>query len=326
MKTPRKSSRILIGNIILVISFAVIIDMACQPPVKAPIMIRVGYLPMVSSLAYFVAAENQYFIDELIDIQAMPIRNSNSIASELIGGNIEAAIELSIVPLLQRLAAGQEPKFLIYSSSNITADNGFDSVIVLKASPLHDMGDLSGKRVGVFQGTTAISTFKSVFKQQYPNLPEPQFIQLDSALQMMALMNNEIDALHAYEPTLSIGIIERNCRKICTSIYASQYSPNPIGVGAVNAKWYREHKKEAKAFLRAMDRAVRFIRDCPEDSRRILSKYTGSPERITEKMNIMPMSLSTEIELADLNKYITILYNIKEIQEKRAAESIVIQD
>ena len=82
---------------------------ACAEPPATPTRVRVGYLPMVSSLTYFVAVENKYFRDEDIQIDAMPIRTSNQIAKDLATGSIDAAIELSVVPLRANCGPGTSP-------------------------------------------------------------------------------------------------------------------------------------------------------------------------------------------------------------------------
>lgn len=106
--------------------------------------IRVGYLPMVSSLTYFVALEKGYFEEEKIDVRGTPIKTSNGIAQDLVAGNIDAAIELSIVPLL-KMSENAPPKFRVFSISAITETNGFDGVLVRADSPITSLDDLSGK-------------------------------------------------------------------------------------------------------------------------------------------------------------------------------------
>lgn len=296
---------------------------ACTEPPATPTKIRVGYLPMVSSLTYFVAVENKYFIDEEIQIEAMPIRTSNQIAKDLATGSIDAAIELSVVPLLQTIANGKIP-FRIFSTSSITKENGFDAVIVRGDSKSTSLRDLSERRVGVFPGTTASATFKSVFERLFPAVPPPQFVPIDPSLHLQSLAKGEVEALHAYEPTVTIGLIEQDYRRLHTSIYAEQLSPNPIGVAAVSAKWYAANKGAGQALFRALDRAVHYIATIPEDARRILSVYTGASTSVTAAMHIMPMSTSDAIDRKGLGAYINILRGLGEISSPVSVSSIVI--
>jgi ABC-type nitrate/sulfonate/bicarbonate transport system substrate-binding protein len=301
---------------------------SCSKEDGLPKRIRVGYLPMVSSLTYFVAVENRYFIDEDIEIQATPIKTSNGIAQDLVAGNIDAAIELSIVPLLKSIGS-DGAKFRVFSISAITVSNGFDGVLVQTNSPVKSLEDLSGKKVGTFPGTTAIATFSTVFANRYPGRPLPMFKPIDPSLHLQSLANGEVDAVHAYEPTLTIGVVEHGFKNVSASIYGLQLSPNPIGVAAVNSDWYRKNsgnKGAAKALFRALDRSVRFIETNPEEARRILAKYTGASPQVTASVRIMPMSESSRIDLKNLQQYLDILSSIKETTNAISVKAVLISE
>ncbi len=275
--------------------------------------IKVGYLPMVSSLTHFVALEKGYYKDEGLDVEANPIKTSNSLAQDLIAGHIDVAIELSIVPLLKQLEMSTNA-VKIFSISNITSENGFDGIVVKSNSTLTKLEDLSGKKVGVFPGSTAKKTLATIFRNRYPTLELPIFFELDPSLHIQSLETGDIDALFAYEPTLTLGIYKNGFKKVSTSVYAMQYSPNPIGVAAVNTKWFDDNPKLAKSFFRAIDRAVSFIEQYPTEARKILVKSTKVDPNIAEKMNIMPLSESTNIDFENLDGYLEILKNMGEIK------------
>ncbi len=285
--------------------------------------VRVGYLPMVSSLTYFVAVENGYFISQNLNISAQAIATSNSIAQDLVGGKIDAAIELAVVPLL----AGCDPTnpaFKIFSTSSITSDAGFDGVVVRSNSPIASLGDLSGKRVAVFPGTTAARTLSAVFAKAAPNLPLPQLVPLDPRQHLQALLGGDFEAIYAYEPTLTQAIVEHGAKRIASSMYAAQLSPNPIGVAALNAAWTSENPRVAKSFVSAIDEAVDFIDKHPIEARQILAKYTGAKPDTAAEMNLMPMSRSSAINKAALENYIQILRDMSEINTSPIVDRIVL--
>lgn len=180
------------------------------------------------------------------------------------------------------------------------------------------------RRVGVFPGTTASATFRSVFERLFPAVTPPQFVPIDPSLHLQSLAKGEVEALHAYEPTVTLGLIQQGYRRLHTSIYAEQLSPNPIGVAAVSAKWYAANKAAGQALFRALDRAVHYIATNPEAARVILSVYTGAPASVTEKMHIMPLSTSDAIDRENLGAYIDILQELGEISSPVPVASIVV--
>ena len=309
--------------LLALVLFAIVLSSCTTTPHKNAI--KVGYLPMVSSLTHFVAFENGYYKDEGLDVQAQQIMTSNLIAQELVAGKIDVAIELSIIPLLKQLEKAPNAA-KIFSISSITSENGFDGVLVQSSSQLMKLEDITGKKIGVFPGTTAKNSLADIFKTQFPNLELPIFIELDPMVHIQSLANGNIDALFAYEPTLTLGIVENGFQEISNSIYAIQYSPNPIGVGAVNDKWLIENPETAKAFFTAIDRAVEFIENNPIEARRILAKATELDENIANEMNIMPLSLSTNIDYNNLKGYLDILKKLGEINETPLPKDICIHE
>lgn len=286
--------------------------------------LKVGYLPMVSSLTHFVAVEKGYYKDEGLDVEANPIKTSNLIAQDLATGNSDVGIELSLVPLLKQLESAPN-SIKIFSVSSITSENGFDGILVKPNSPLTKLEDLSGKKIGVFPGSTAKNSLAEIFKAKFPNLPLPAALELDPSLHIQSLETGDIDALYTYEPTLAIGIVKNGFRKISTSIYAMQQSPNPIGVAAVNAKWLEDNPEKAKAIFRAIDKAVDFIEKNQLEAKQILAKATNVDVNVANTMNIMPLSPSTKIDYESLRKYMEILKNMGEIKSVPNPQDICIK-
>lgn len=299
---------------------------SCSPEEKdAPLKVNIGYLPMVSSLTYFVATENGYFMEEGIDIQARAITKSDEMALDLVNGNIDVAIELSITPLLKndKFTSINVP-YKIFSTSIITRENGFDGVLVKDDSVYTSLSDLSGKKIAVFPGTTAVNTFRSYFHKNLPDKSLPEFVTtIPISQQINALRKGEVDAVHAYEPALTIGI-SGGLRRVFSSLYADQLSPCPIGVAAVNKEFLSAHPEAVKKIIRAMDRAVIYIERNPEHARVILSTYTKALQEHAFSMNIMPMSTHGGIDIENLNKYLNILKEIGENKTNLKAEDLVL--
>jgi len=303
---------------LIVISFGFIMQ-GCSNESKK---VRVGYLPMVSSLTHFVAESQGYYKEEGLEIEANPIKTSDLIAQDLVTGHTDVAIEVSIVPLLRHNELVPN-SIKIFSSSSITSENGFDGIVVRNESSYQELMDLSGKKIGVFPGSTAKNSLKEIFTKKYPGLVLPVFVVIDPELHILALQNNDVDALFAYEPALTTGMVKNKFKKISTSIYAIQYPSNPIGVAAANSRWISENQNVAKSFIRAIDKAVQFIRNNPKEARKILAKATGMDNEVAEKINIMPMSLSTDLDQKHLQGYLQLLKNINEINVVPNANSLL---
>ncbi|QMU65111.1 MAG: transporter substrate-binding domain-containing protein [Flavobacteriaceae bacterium] len=310
-------------KITLIILIGLILFSACKNKQKKE-KVTVGYLNMVSSLTHFVAIEKGYYTEQNLEVIGNPVKTSNLIAQELVAGHIDVGIELAITPALKQLE--QSPNSIkVFSTSNITTENGFDAVVVKQNSSIQNLQDLAGKKIGGFPGTTAKVSFLQLFKEKFSELEQPEFIQLTPNLHIQSLKTGDIDALFAYEPVLSTGIVNHNFRTIFPSIYGTQFTPNPIGVGAVNQKWLEENPETAKAFFKAIDEAIQFIEDNPIKAKNILAKATNIDSNIAQNMNTLPLSKSNEIDLTNLDKYLTLLKELNEITIVPSASSISIK-
>lgn len=284
--------------------------------------VRMGYLPMISSLTYFVALDQGYFEDEGIEIVGVPIKTSDGIADALEAGTIEVGVELSVVPLFNKVVGDGQSRFVIFSTSAITETDGFDGVIVRSDSDIQSLAQLSGKKVAVFPGSTATNTMLTVFSQQFPGQPPPVPMAMLPSLHLPALSNGEVDAVHAYEPFLSTGIVKQNARQVSPSLYAMQVNPSPIGVAAVNREFMEQDRTRAMKVLRALDRAVGFIRDYSDRTRMIVSSYTGVDAEVADSINFMPMSLTTAIDQRGLEAYAEILLQMGEIKQRPPVKNL----
>jgi len=289
-----------------------------------PLKVKVGYLNMVSSLTHFVAIEKGFYTEQNLEVVGNPVKTSNLIAQELVSGHIDIGIELAITPILKQLE--KSPNTVkIFSTSNITTENGFDAILVKNSSKIKSLEDLSGKKVGGFPGSTAKVSFLQLFTTKFPKLTSPIFIQLTPNLHIQSLETGDIDALFAYEPVLSTGKIKYNFRQIFPSVYGTQFTPNPIGVGAVNQKWLEENSEIAKLFFKAIDKSLDFINNNPKEAKTILAKATKIDENIAQNMNSLPLSKSNEIDIKNLDKYLLLLQELKEITELPVASEICIK-
>lgn len=289
-----------------------------------PLKVKVGYLNMVSSLTHFVAIEKGFYKEQNLEVVGNPVKTSNLIAQELVSGHIDIGIELAITPILKQLE--KSPNTVkIFSTSNITTENGFDAILVKNSSNINSLEDLSGKKVGGFPGSTAKVSLLQLFRTKFPKLTQPTFIQLTPNLHIQSLETGDIDALFAYEPVLSTGKVKHSFKQIFPSVYGTQFTPNPIGVGAVNQKWLEGNSEIAKLFFKAIDKSLDFINNNPKEAKTILAKATKIDENIAQNMNLMPLSKSNEIDITNLDKYLLLLQQLKEITELPAASEICIQ-
>lgn len=115
-------------------------------------VVKVGYLPLVMSLPTFVAQEKGFFAQEGLKVKLIPFQSGTLIIDALVTGRIDANCGSAVTGhwFAEQNVPGRFKIFLIYGSKGLR-DNTF-VVVVRKDSPMKDLQDLEGRRVGTFPG------------------------------------------------------------------------------------------------------------------------------------------------------------------------------
>jgi ABC-type nitrate/sulfonate/bicarbonate transport system substrate-binding protein len=293
--------------------FIIFTPFACskkQPDGKTPV--RIGYLNIVASLPLFVAEEKGFFKEAGIQYETTVVATSNQLVDAIVAGNLDCYIESSAVPVLA--VELQSPgKLKVFSVSEITSQAPFDALLVKEDSSIRTLSDLSGKRIGVFPGSTATNLLKKYLKDQGVDVSSIAFVPLPPANQLTALIEGSVDALHAYEPTTAIAMAKGGVRQLFGSAYAAMLSPNPQGVAAVSAEFIKKHPDTAAKVVSAFERAMVFMKERDAETRQILAKKMGLSEDVVKHCVFLYMLPHNQIPVDIFQRYSDMLTDLGEL-------------
>lgn len=309
---------------IVLIFITIFSPLACskkQPP-EGKVLVRIGYLNIVASLPLFVAEEKGFFEDAVVQYKATVIATSNQLVDALVAGNLDCYIESSAVPVLA--VELQSPgKLKVFSVSEITYQAPFDALIVKEDSPIKTLSELSGKKIGVFPGSTATNLLKKYLKDKGVNVSSITFVPIPPANQLMALIKGSIDALHAYEPTTAIAMAKGGVRQLFGSVYAAMLSPNPQGVAAISAEFIKKHPDTAAKVVSAFERAMVFMEEHDAETRQILAKKMGLSEDVAKHCVFLYMLPHNQIPVDIFQQYSDMLTDLGELSGKVRVEELL---
>jgi len=305
-----------------------ILSSAChsQPAtVEQPVTIRIGYLNIVASLPLFIAEEKGFLRDEGLKYEASVVATSNQLVDGLVAGNLDAFVESSAVPALA--VELQSPgRVKLISVSEITAEAPFDSLLVKKESKIKSLQDLPGKKIGVFPGSTAGNLLKKYLMDKGVDVSKSEFLPLPPASQISALVQGSIDVLHAYEPTTAIALTTADVRTLSGSVYADMLSPNPQGVAGISSTFLAQHPAEAKRLVRALDRAMVFMREHDSEARQIVKSKMQLADAAAAKVVFLYMVPHSKVDGQVLQRYADMLTGIGELKGHVQVESLIYRD
>lgn len=281
---------------------------------KDEYVVKVGYLPISVSVPFFYAHEKGYFTEEGISIKAIEMQTSNQIFEAIARGDIDVTPELSLIPVL----AGEnvdKGRFKIYSVTDSTSAEPFDSLLVKKDSNIKDIAQLKGKKIGVFPGSTATAFLKKYLSDRNVDISATQFVPLPPASQLSALSAGSIDVLFAYEPLITIGTQSGEAKILTGSVISSFQEHNPLGVGIMSTKFINEHPELSGKVVSVFDKANTDIRN-GTDFREVVATSLKLDEKVAKAFNHSYMTTSSEINKELFDKFVDILMSVGELKSK----------
>ena len=252
--------------------------------------VRIGYLNLAGSLPTFVALEKDYFQEQGLKAVATSFESGTILVDALVAGRIDITTGNSIVThwLVEQNLPGAFKIFITYGPTG-PKDVTF-TLMVAKDSPLKEMADLKGKRIGTFPGVASLSLAKAVLRSYFDPDKEVTLIQTPPGNIVQALAANQIDAYFAPEPFGMMAEAKGVGRHLVKHPLQALNLQNgfPGAVFTFSSKFLKEKPVVAKKTKAACYKGVDFIRAQEVEARKFLAKYTNLPEPFAMKIPFEP--------------------------------------
>lgn len=313
------------NRVIVVVSVAavgvlLIWALAGRPDRQA--LVRIAYPPIVASLPVFIAEDRGLFTQNEVDSEIFQFSNSNDMVNALVAGQIDLLPAVSLIPLLH-LEIQFPGTVRIFSHSRMVPERAFDSIITLQDSPVRELKDLEGYKVGVFPGTSATNMLKAFFSKLGIEPNKVTYVAMAPSAHLASLDSRAVEALFTYEPVTTAAAASGRYRQLFGSVYSDLQNPCPIGASVVSRRFERVHPEMARRSVAAIDLAVIAMREHPEQSKLLLTNRLGFSAAISQQVNIVDVTLSDEINVDALQKFIDFLFECGEIKKRIDARPLV---
>ncbi len=261
--------------------------------------VKIGYLPFVLALPTFVGLEKGYFQEQGLKVTATLFESGTIITDALITGRIDVQTGSAIIAswLAEQNMPGTYKIFIMYGNRAVLQDNTM-ALMVAKDSPLKEIADLKGKRMGTFPGIASIVLAKAVLKSSFDPDKEITLIEVPPGNIVQALASGQIDAYFAPEPFGMIAEARGIGRPLVKSplLLLNIKTGIPGAPFSFNSKFIKEKPLVAKKVKAAYYKAVDFIYSNETEARKFLFKYTNLPEPFAMKI---PFEYWTKVEQYD---------------------------
>lgn len=287
-----------------------------------PEKIRLAYAPVVLNMPLYLGQGRGVFQSNGIAIDAKVFTSANEMINAVIADQVDAVTGVSLVPILN-LEAQQPGRVRVVLHSRMTDEQPYDGLVVKASSSIQTLNDLKGRKIGLYPGTTAINLLKAFLKKKGIAPEGVEFVQLPPASHVSALQAGAVDALFAYDPTLTTLLQQGGFRRLHGSVFVAMLNPSPISSSIISRKFEREHPEAARRFVQALDQSVRMVREDPAGARASLTNYTKLPPEVVPHVNLVADTLSSETSESSLQQFIDLMVDIGELPKKIAAKDLL---
>lgn len=311
---PNRSPLTLLNAMVLA-SLLIVSLAGCKSssPGSAAEQVRMAYQPIVFGLPVFVGMEERIFEKNGLKVDPKPFTSANDMLNALLAGQVDVIPGSPLVPVVA-LEAKYPGKFRVISHSVMTSAKPFDRILVRSDSPIRSVRDLSGKKMALIPGTTALNATRAFFKMQGLDPQTVTFVQLAPTSQLSALQSGAVDSLYAYEPLVTIALNQGTTfRAITGSIYTTLLEPCPLVVCIVDRTFDRTHPESVQKVTQAFRDIFKEMSDNPEKAAMSLVPYLGIPRDMAPRVSVQQMTSPEKMDIANLQKFIDILRDIGEV-------------
>jgi ABC-type nitrate/sulfonate/bicarbonate transport system substrate-binding protein len=283
---------------------------------KTVTKMNVGHINLANDLPAFVAQEKGYFAEENLEVTLKKFDSSKLATDAIYSGDVDASAGSSTVPLLAAESV-QPGKAKIYALgyTGSAEQTTLGAFVVLNESPIQSSADLAGKKIAVFPGGTAKILLTRYLKAQNVDVSGIQWIEQLPNLWVPSLQNGAVDAVFAYESTLTVFKQDttKPVRVFGYGALESAVDPLYLGGSSIRTEFADKNPEAVKAYIRAYYKGIDFIKNNETEARSILAKYTGIKEEVAKAMNLYPDAKMNDIEKDKFQKLADILFEDQNI-------------
>lgn len=302
---------------VTLMSFALFTGSAAAQAAKWDI--KLGLLPIDSCIQAFVAKDKGFFREEGLKVTTTQMAGGAVIAPAVEGGELQVGFS-NVVSIIQAHLKGFDFQFLAEGGIHL-AEAPTLKIMVRKDSNINSPRDLEGKVVGVNTlGGIDEVTLRAWAKQNHVDLKKVQIVEIPFPQMAPALSSKRVQGVMAGEPFMTLTEVQANAKPLGVPWDAISRRLMISGY-FVKKSWAEANKETAEAFVRAIQKATRFVNSHPGELGAILANNTRINKDLADR--IVRQGYSERFKKADLQVWIDPLYEMGFINSKLDVATII---
>ncbi len=239
---------------VLWLLLATVLLSACRPTPPENRKLRVGLLPILDALPFYVAQEEGYFAAEGVEVEFVPVASAAERDQLLMAGQVDVVID-DLVSLLQLDREGVQV-VAVRTAMRPTESVAQFRILASAQSGIEGVEGLRGVPIGISEGTIIEYLTEQLLQRAGLEPDEIETVAVPRIPDRMALLESgELQAAMLPEPLASLAVA-----KGAQVVIDDRAFPDlSCSLVSVRAEVLEAHPQAVKAMLAALEQAVATI-------------------------------------------------------------------
>lgn len=269
--------------------------------------VTASWLPIMQTMAYYVALEEKLFEKAGIEINSVKFQNPNQIIDSLVSGQADFGPPGAAAGITAIAEARYPGTFKVFGlqGGGIKVNMINDGLIVTNASTISSFKDLKGKSIATLPGIQWKTITRYIIRQNGLDPDKDVTInEIAVPMHIPSLLAGSVDATLSLEPVGSIAVASKEAKRAMTNPVA-MFIADPFysGASVLSTKFMKERPAVAKKVVEVLDQATKMTNENFEKYRPIIAKYTAiRPDQVS--LVAQPyLRANSELNAIDIKSY-----------------------
>lgn len=295
--------------------------------------VTASWLPIMQTMAYYVALEEKLFEKAGIQIESVRFQNPNQIIDSLVAGQADFGPPGAAAGITVLAEARYPGSFKVFGlqGGGIKVNLINDGLIVKNDSPIAAFKDLKGKSLGHLPGIQWRTISRHILRQS--GLDPDKDVRLQEiavGLQVQSVVAGSVDATLSLEPVGSIAVASKEAKRALTNPAAAAIAdPFYSGVSVLTTRFIKERPAVARKVVEVLDQATQMVTANFDKYRAIIPKYTPIPAEHVKVVAQPYLRAFQDINETDVRSYqalVDVFHKEGVLKEKFDVRNVILRN
>jgi NitT/TauT family transport system substrate-binding protein len=268
---------------------------------KAPVTLKIGQIPTIDGLPFWVADQKGYYQTEGVNVELVTFKSANERDAAIMSGAIDGMLA---DPIASATLLSSGTKIQITSLAlGATQQEGPIAIVAAPNSGITDVTQLKGQEIGISTNSIMQFVAEKLLEDKGVKPDEVKLVNTPNIpVRFESLMSGQLKAAILPDPLLSLALA-----KGAKLLYSDVDAKVNLSLSVIpfTQKAIQEKADGITRFFKAYNHAVADIKANPNSFKDVLVKQANLPQEIVQSFQVVPFSPAQAPKQEDMERVLT---------------------